>query len=148
MFLWVSLVLSMLEFAFSPQEVQQALQDLPEGLDKVLACSLPPLNALTNKRRYDRIFKRFRMDLPVFKKEQASRIFQWLAYSQRSLKKFEVQHAVALYFGNPKISKSTMVFADIFELCKPLVESGAGDTIRFVHVSVKEYVMVCDSPSY
>lgn len=148
MFLWVYLVISMLEFAFSPQEVQQALQDLPEGLDKVLACSLPPLDTLTDKCRYDRIFKRFRMDLPVSKKEQASRIFQWLAYSQRPLKRFEVQHAVALHFGNPKINKSTMVFADVFELCKPLVESGTGDTIRFVHASVKEYVLVRDSPSH
>jgi hypothetical protein len=88
------------------------------------------------------------MDLPVSKKEQASRIFQWLAYSQRPLKRFEVQHAVGLHFGNPKINENTMVSPEVFELCKPLVEKGNGDTIRFVHVSVKEYVIVRGSLSH
>lgn len=55
---------------------------------------------------------------------------------------------IALYFENLKINKNTMIFADIFELYKLLVKNDINDTIRFVHISVKEYVIVCDLSSY
>ena len=75
--------------------------------------------------------------MPV-NRDRASRIFQWLTCSQRPLKKFEVQDAVTLYPDNARISESTRVTEHVFELCKPLVESGPNGVIRFVHVSVKE----------
>jgi hypothetical protein len=128
MFLWVRLVISMLEHAYTPKEVQQALDDLPEGLDKVDVGSEQLCSVLTAL-----------LVTIGSNKDRASRIFQWLACSQRPLKKFEAQYAVALHFDNPKINVDTSVFADVFELCKPLIESGASDTIRFVHVSVKEF---------
>ena len=40
MFLWVRLVISMLENAYSIKEMQEILDNLPEGLDKV---SVPKL---------------------------------------------------------------------------------------------------------
>lgn len=147
MFLWVHLVMSMLEDAFTALEVKHALADLPEGLDKVfvvqilLRCSQAQGNVLTFGGSYDRIFRRFQTSIPKSNRDRASQIFQWLTYGQRPLKKFEIQQAIALSFENPRINADTMVFGDVFELCKPLVESGPGNTIRFVHISVKEFVV-------
>jgi hypothetical protein len=70
--------------------------------------------------------------------DRASRIFQWLACSQRPLKKFEVQYAVTVHPDNTRIDENTRVSEHVFELCKPLVEDGPNDVIRFVHVSVKQ----------
>lgn len=35
MFLWVRLVISMLEQSYTPGDIKNALQDLPKGLDEV-----------------------------------------------------------------------------------------------------------------
>lgn len=45
---------------------------------------------------------------------------------------------MSLHCGNTIINESTRVLDNVFELCKPLIENGAGDTVRFVHISVKE----------
>ena len=54
------------------------------------------------------------------------------------MKKFEVQDAVTLNPENTSINEDTRVSEHVFELCKPLVENGPNETIRFVHVSVKQ----------
>nr|KAK5436980.1 hypothetical protein LTR18_009345 [Exophiala xenobiotica] len=125
MFLWVRLVMTMLEHTYTPGDLKKALEDLPEGLDQV----------------YDKIFARFRLQLSQTNRDRASRIFQWLTCSPRYLKRYEIQDAIALDFDHPKIDCDKRGFEHIIELCKPLVESGSGETIRFVHVSVKEYLL-------
>ena len=40
MFLWVQLVISMLENAYSVQDIREILKNLPEGLDKVSVLKL------------------------------------------------------------------------------------------------------------
>lgn len=89
-------------------------------------------------RSYDRIFARFRPPAAIINTDRACRIFQWLICSQRPLKKFELRDAVTLHSENTINDDDTRVSERVFELCKPLVESGPNDIIRFVHVSVKE----------
>jgi hypothetical protein len=97
-----------------------------------------PSESANSKPSYNKIFERFKKLNDSTNRDIGSRIFQWLAYSSRPLKRFEVQDAVSLHSGNTIINESTRVLDSVFELCKPLIEHGASDTVRFVHVSVKE----------
>jgi hypothetical protein len=69
----------------------------------------------------------------------AIRILQWIACVERPLKKYEVQDGVVLHEDNTVIDDSTKVSKHVFDLCKPLLEDGPAETIRFIHSSVKQY---------
>jgi hypothetical protein len=70
----------------------------------------------------------------------AIRILQWIACAERPLKKYEVQDGIVLHDGNTVINDSTKVSKHVFDLCKPLLEDGPGETVRFIHSSVKQSV--------
>jgi hypothetical protein len=72
---------------------------------------------------------------------QASQIFQLLTYSKRPMKNYEIRDAVTMCMeGVSFIDNENRVQDPIFNHCKPLVEPASDDTVRFIHVSVKEYV--------
>ena len=73
------------------------------------------------------------------KRDQVSRVFQLLTYSKRPLKRFEIRDAVTLRAEVDFLNDSNRVRDSVFDLCKPLVEIASDDTVRFIHVSVKEY---------
>ncbi|KAL9072734.1 MAG: hypothetical protein Q9157_004994 [Trypethelium eluteriae] len=118
MFLWVQLVVKTLEDIYSIEEMYQAVNTLPRGLDEVIEGQLDG-KGLSN----------------------VIRIFEWIAFGERPLKKYEVQAGVSLYHESTVISANTQMSRNVFHLCKPLLEDGPHDTVRFVHSSVKEYLL-------
>lgn len=138
MFLWVILVISEVENAYSFKEMRNAVDGFPQDLDKVLVRIDSLVYALIPLKSYDKIFERRHRKFTQPNEERAFRIFQWLACSQRPLKKFEIQDAVSLHPACAWINDETRLFDSVVELCKPLVENGPNDVVRFVHASVKE----------
>ncbi|KAF2233474.1 hypothetical protein EV356DRAFT_503548 [Viridothelium virens] len=125
MFLWVQLVVKTLEDIYSIEEMYQAVNTLPRGLDEV----------------YSRIWSRIEGQLDGKGLSNVIRIFEWIAFGERPLKKYEVQAGVSLYHESTVISANTQMSRNVFHLCKPLLEDGPHDTVRFVHSSVKEYLL-------
>ncbi|KAL9085448.1 MAG: hypothetical protein Q9165_007598 [Trypethelium subeluteriae] len=125
MFLWVQLVVTTLEKIYNITDMYQAVNTMPRGLDEV----------------YNRIWSRIEGQLDEKGLANVIRIFEWIAFGERPLKKFEVQAGVSLHHENTVISANSQMSRNIFDLCKPLLEDGPHDTIRFVHSSVKEYLL-------
>ena len=65
-------------------------------------------------------------------------MLQWIAFSFRPLKKFELQDGIVLHDGNTVLDESTKILVDILDLCKPIIEEGPANTVIFVHFSAKE----------
>jgi hypothetical protein len=54
------------------------------------------------------------------------------------MKTYEVQNGVALASEGGVLNESTSLHSTIFDLCKPLIEEGSGNTVRFIHFSAKQ----------
>src|SRR2546430_3176315 len=87
---------------------------------------------------YDRIMGKIESQLNSQSRDTALRILEWIACADRPLKKFEVQDGAALHHENIMLNDNTKLSKNVFDLCKPLLEDGPNETIRFVHSSVKE----------
>ncbi|KAI9708049.1 MAG: hypothetical protein M1820_004253 [Bogoriella megaspora] len=124
MFLWVQLVVSTLESIYSITEMYSAVDTLPKGLDEI----------------YNRIWRRIEGRLDDQGRATVTQIFEWIAFGERALKKHEIQDGVTWHRENTTISEETHISRNVFDLCKPLLEDGPHDTVRFVHSSVKEYM--------
>jgi hypothetical protein len=62
-------------------------------------------------------------------------IMGWIAFAKRELKHFELQSAMAFHYQLSKLSA-----AQVFDLCKPLVELGPDGSLVFIHISVQGQV--------
>ncbi|KAI1421261.1 hypothetical protein F5Y12DRAFT_790113 [Xylaria sp. FL1777] len=122
MFLWVHLVLSLLENAPSIQDLRLQIDTLPIDLatayERILTgiCSRCSMNDIARLRR----------------------IFSWLIYhkGQHPLKKHEVRLAMSLYPGQEALNADTKPFANATDICKPLVEDGPGGSLVLIHSTV------------
>ncbi len=119
----------MLKKGRTPAEVQEILQDLPEDMDDI----------------YNNIL----MSIPDSYVDQASRAFQWIAYSERQLSLEEVAEASILH-DESSLDPNDRLPApyDIVEICSGLVavstnaESGTWQNrMSFVHSSVKDFLI-------
>lgn len=99
-------------------------------------------SSLTTICRYHRIFTKIENQLDDRGLDKTRRIFEWVAFGHRPLKSFEIQHGIAIRPGNERINDATKQSREVFNLCKPLLEDGPNNTIRFVHSSVKESAYV------
>ncbi|KAF1982150.1 hypothetical protein K402DRAFT_397887 [Aulographum hederae CBS 113979] len=125
MFLWADLVLSVLEELYSIDEMKDAVETLPADLESL----------------YERILERWK-DRPNV--STSYRIFNWLTYATRPIRKHELQQGIGLHHHNKKsfeVSEGSRQSNKVFGLCKPLLEDGPNDTIRFVHTSVQQYLL-------
>jgi hypothetical protein len=106
-------------------------------MSELLANFMTPL-------RYNRIMERLedRLNLQTQSHKTAIRTLNWIACAERPLKKHELQHGICLYPDNNNnvVTDGTKPSRRVFDLCKPLLEDGPNDTVRFVHSSVKQYV--------
>ncbi|KAG8532186.1 uncharacterized protein KY384_003827 [Bacidia gigantensis] len=128
MFLWVRLVKTMLDEKCSATEMEQALDQLPEGLDEA----------------YHRILVRIAKDLSSYLKKRAMKILFWLCIARRPLTVDEILDGIALDLQQTELSKSTRcndVERDIVGICAPLLETYNGDRLGLVHFSAKEYLI-------
>jgi hypothetical protein len=79
----------------------------------------------------------------------AIRIIQWVAYSYRTLKSYEVLSGIAFRAAElngsvyrpacTTLNEKSKIHEEVLDLCKPLIEDGPLGTIDFVHFSAKEY---------
>ena len=127
MFLWVRLVTTMLEDCSSEVEFEQAIEQLPDGLDEA----------------YGRILSRLHI-LSALLKERALKVLFWVCLAYRSINIHEVVDGIALKPGQTDLSvknRSQNADRDILELCAPMLEKTEKGTLEVVHFSAKEYLL-------
>ncbi|ORY00158.1 hypothetical protein BCR34DRAFT_606363 [Clohesyomyces aquaticus] len=124
MFLWVRLVLDHLEEVYSPEDLRDAITNLPSDLTDL----------------YNRILQRICNPREPHKYERARRILKWVSFSRRPLHRLELLHGLALTPDRLVPDCKEIPTTAILELCKPLVEERIDGSIAFVHFSVQEHL--------
>ena len=127
MFLWVRLVIKMLEQSGSEFEFEKAIEELPDGLDEA----------------YGRILLRISKE-DTKPKNRAMRILSWLCYAYRPVQSYELVDGIALTPGQTILSKKTIsqnLKRDVLDICAPLIEKTPYGTLDLVHFSAKEYLL-------
>jgi hypothetical protein len=67
-------------------------------------------------------------------------ILGWIAFAKRPLRKSEFRSALSFSAGDPKVDE--LVPSYIFDMCAPLIEQRRDSSLTFIHVSVKEYMVL------
>ena len=127
MFLWVRLVISMLQVQISEEDLEIAIDQLPDGLAEA----------------YGRIIDRLR-NLSPTEKDRAFRILFWVCTAYRSVSIHEVADGITLKPGRVVLNRKTRIQdfnGDILEICAPLLERSKGGALDVVHFSAKEYLL-------
>ena len=127
MFLWVRLVVAMLIQKGSVAEIEDAIDQLPDGLGEAYRRVLDRIEQLDSYLRH-RVFK----------------IFYWACVAQRPVTVFEVADGIALHAGQAHLNKRTRIInvdRDIVDKCAPLLEKSPTGVIDLVHFSAKEYLL-------
>ena len=98
------------------------------------------MSTADNTYRYGRVIQRF-SNQGSNSRDKIIRVMEWMAFSYRALKIYEVQDGIIFRPGSTKLDeKTTLMSSNVWELCKPLIEEGPNGTLCFVHFSAKEYV--------
>ena len=87
--------------------------------------------------RYGRIIDRIKNTLSASERITAEAVLKWIACSQISLRKEELQQAIMIQQNDKEFDPDRKIFQDIVQLCGPIVEV-QGLYINFVHFTVKE----------
>ncbi|KAK2755707.1 hypothetical protein FQN54_005857 [Arachnomyces sp. PD_36] len=116
MYLWVRLVLQMLDNVHTVADLQHAVRSLP-----------------TDLRKFHQYEPRDR--------DKALRVFKWISLAEKPLQRHELLDAVSLHPGNCILNDETRVWSNVIDLCKPLIEEMPNGSIVFVHFTVKEYLL-------
>ena len=127
MFLWVRLVCTTLQQQMTTAELERAIEELPDGLDKA----------------YGLILSRFRKLGPSLR-TRVFRILFWVSVAYRPVSIYEVADGVALHPDQTVLSKKTKcqdVHRNIVEVCAPLLERAIDGVLDLVHFSAKEYLV-------
>ncbi|KAH8650674.1 hypothetical protein BGZ60DRAFT_462571, partial [Tricladium varicosporioides] len=114
-FLRVQLVITMLEDQYSVQELEDAAEKLPEGLDAA----------------YGRILQRIATKLSIQSRDKATRILEWIACSCRPLKLYELQDGVAIHVGNTVIRERTKLSQDLTIIIRYILDHSSGPFLDF-----------------
>ena len=128
MFLYVRLVTDMLKDQMSELDFENAINQLPEGLDEA----------------YGRILSRIESLRPAQLRQRAFSILYWVCAARRPILLHEVADGIVL---NPRQTtlnrrtRSNNPNRDIIELCAPLLEMLKDGVLDLVHFSAKEYVI-------
>ncbi|KAK7703167.1 hypothetical protein SLS57_011051 [Botryosphaeria dothidea] len=120
MFLWVHLVLKSLEYTNSLEILEEAIDILPSDLTEL----------------YERLLNDVQNRLPIHIFRKAICMLRLIMHSYRSLKRAEVLDALVL--KDKIIDDSSKLYAEVMDICKPLVEIGPEDTVVLVHFSLRE----------
>ena len=127
MFLWVRLVVAMLKDQATEDDLEGAVEQLPDGLEEA----------------YGRILSRLK-HLSPSQQDRAYRILFWTCAAFRPVKLEEVIDGIALKPGQLVLSKASRVHnaqRDILDLCAPIIERRQNGVVDLVHFSAKEYLL-------
>ncbi|KAL2802256.1 hypothetical protein BJX63DRAFT_438048 [Aspergillus granulosus] len=123
MFLWVRLVLSSLRRAVTFAELREIILKLPKGLEQT----------------YRRIVDEILGGSSESQKAIKLRILFWMIHGKKPLKKYELLGGASIHRQNVDFGEQTRLQDVVLRQCKPLLEEGIDDTIRFVHFTAHEY---------
>ena len=127
MFLWVRLVIATLIDQLSEIEIENAIDQLPEGLNEA----------------YGLIMKRIGDGTPQHRKRIFT-ILYWVCVARRPIGLHEVADGIVLHPGQTLLSKGTRVRnlnQGIIDLCAPLLECSGNKVLDVVHFSAKEFFL-------
>ena len=127
MFLWVRLVSEVLKSLSTQEDFEKALDKLPDGLDQAYGLILKRLNKM-----------------PAEARSRAFRILYWLCVAYIPVCTEDVADGVALKPGTMRLSKksrSQNLKRDILDICAPIIEQSADNTLMLVHFTAKEYLL-------
>ena len=128
MFLWVRLVTDMLINQTSELEFEQAIDQLPEGLDEAYGVIKSRINCLR----------------PVQLRQRAFNILYWVCVARRPVSLHEVADGIVLHPGQRTLNRRSRINnfkQDIIERCAPLLERLNDGVLDLVHFSAKEYFL-------
>ena len=131
MFLWVRLVFGMLQAEISESGLEDAVDKLPDGLDKAYGRILSRIQ-VRDGRWKDRVF----------------RILFWVCLAYRPVSIHEVADGITLKPDQTVLNKKTRpgnLDGSIVESCAPLLERSANGTLDLIHFSAKEYLLHAQS---
>ena len=123
MFLWVRLVLDLLQTVYSPEHLRSLVEDLPSDLETL----------------YGRILRRICNAPGTEKYGGVQRILSWICFSQRPLHKLEILHGLVIPPSHRLLDAQSVPIPQILDHCKPFIEERPDSTIAFVHFTVQEY---------
>ncbi|KAI1824553.1 hypothetical protein F4861DRAFT_505422 [Xylaria intraflava] len=129
MFLWVRLVLDLLETATSVQDLRLQLDNFPKDLIEA----------------YEKILSNMRNRCSDAGVMQIRRVFSWLLCQRgkHPLRKHQVRLGMGIYPGCHVVTKDTRPFPNATDICKPFIE--VSRPIRFRCCSVVLFLKVLSS---
>lgn len=125
MFLWVRLVTNELLEQHSLQDLHDTILRFPSDLKGLYQMILDRIEHRSNDRQ--RVY--------------ICTILTCMVYTHRSLKSWELCAAIVFSTPGQQLNERTKLEKGILDLCKPLLEEHANDTIAFVHFSVQEFLL-------
>jgi hypothetical protein len=130
MFLWARLFVSYLE---SPMLSSRLRHDAIKHMNR-----LEGLDSL-----YGKILESIERQYSREARENISRAFQLVAFAYRPLTVKELQHALAIPVDRAMLPDDVIpnLSADISRISGALMETAADNTVRFIHLSVQEYLI-------
>ncbi|KAK0722623.1 hypothetical protein B0T26DRAFT_703460 [Lasiosphaeria miniovina] len=129
MFLWAKLMLHHIQQQVTLDDLEAAVDELPDGLDTVYARILAKMSAL-----------------PAPQARSVARVLQWAFSARRPLSLAELEVALAVKPGAGtarlnKRSRAMNIRQLIADFCGPLLEvDPRTSTVRFTHVSALQYL--------
>lgn len=124
MFLWVRIVLDLLNTVYSPEFLRAVVDDLPSDLETLYGQILDRLCNVPGARSHGGV----------------PRIISLICYAQRPLHKQELLHALSVPAWGEGNDMHSVPISSILDHCKPFVEELPDSTVILVHFSVKECV--------
>ena len=128
MFLYVRLVTDMLKDQMSEFDFENAINQLPEGLDEA----------------YGRILSRIESVRPAQLRQRAFSILYWVCAARRPILLHEVADGIVLHPKQTALNRRTRSNnpnRDVIEFCAPLLEMLKDGVLDLVHFSAKEYLV-------
>ncbi|KAI4128816.1 MAG: hypothetical protein LQ347_004029 [Umbilicaria vellea] len=134
MFLWVRLMIEQLSQQTTHEEVEEALQDLPNGLNET----------------YGRILLRIQ-DEKKSRRVTAEKILKWVVCAIRPLTVTELATGLAIAPGEKTFNPKKRVINPskiMLDLCAPLVElDESTQCLKIVHASVRDFLLNFNQPT-
>ncbi|KAF9873876.1 NACHT domain-containing protein [Colletotrichum karsti] len=127
MFLWVHLVLKLLETSSSIRDLKENVQSLPKDMAQAYK---KILISVTNKIQPEKI-------------AELRRVFGWMRFRKGNLhlRKCELRLAMKLHEDQYFVDEESKPFANALDICKPFIEDGPGGSVVFIHSTVPRFML-------
>ncbi|POR32065.1 Uncharacterized protein TPAR_07738 [Tolypocladium paradoxum] len=118
-FLWVDLVLRELQSAFTEEDIEEILNDIPDGLNEIYARILRTIEAQKRRARL------------------AKCILSWVVLAVRPLTVYELRHAVQLDLDQTPQKMEAVLSA----VCGQLVTVDSSGRVQMIHETAREFLV-------